>query len=80
VNPPDPSSSAVLLVDDEDCIRDAIGRVLARAGRHIIVSSGDLSQPHIAGFLQRTGTPALLKPYATGELLEALSQLGAPPA
>ena len=44
----------------------------ALAGR-ILVASGDLSQPDTRVFLQRTGAPALLKPYSNHDLLEALS-------
>jgi hypothetical protein len=28
----DPAAPAVLLVDDEDCLRESVSRVLARAG------------------------------------------------
>jgi CheY-like chemotaxis protein len=118
-----------LLVDDEDCIRESVSRVLARAGYtvtqaasgaealqrvrveryeavicdlrmpglsgialfeqleqaapalagRILVASGDLSQPDTRVFLQRTGAPALLKPYSIRELLEALSRICAQP-
>jgi hypothetical protein len=49
------------------------------AGR-ILVASGDLSQPDTTVFLERTGAPALLKPYATHGLLEALGRMCARPA
>ena len=118
-----------LLVDDEDCIRESVSRVLARAGYavtqaasgaealqrvrveryeavicdlrmpglsgialfeqleqaapalagRILVASGDLSQPDTRVFLQRTGAPALLKPYSIHDLLEALSRMCAQP-
>jgi CheY-like chemotaxis protein len=51
----------------------------ALAGR-ILVASGDLSQPNTTVFLQRTGAPALLKPYATHDLFEALRRTCAQPA
>jgi CheY-like chemotaxis protein len=130
VAPLDSAAPAVLLVDDEHCIRTSVSRVLARAGYavalaasgaealervaaqayaavicdlrmpglsgmvlydrllevapgltgHILVASGDLTRPDIAGFLRRTGAPTLPKPYATRDLLEALSHLCPPPA
>ena len=46
----------------------------ALAGR-ILVASGDLSQPDTTVFLQRTGAPALLKPYAIRDLLEAVRRM-----
>ena len=49
------------------------------AGR-ILVASGDLSQPDTTVVLERTGAPALLKPYATHGLLEALGRMCARPA
>ena len=126
----DPAAPAILLVDDEGCIRESVSRVLARAGYavalaasgaealqrvraeryeavicdlrmpglsgialfeqlrqaapglagRILVASGDLSQPDTTVFLARTGTPALLKPYATRDLLEALRRMCARPA
>jgi len=119
------NSPAILLVDDEGCIRASVSRVLARAGYavtlaasgaealqrvraeryeavicdlrmpglsgialldqlhqtapaltgRILVASGDLSQPDTTVFLERTGAPALLKPYAIGDLLEALRRM-----
>jgi CheY-like chemotaxis protein len=51
----------------------------ALAGR-ILVASGDLSQPETAVFLARTGAPALLKPYPTHDLLEALERMCTRPA
>jgi len=124
-----PTLPAVLLVDDEGCIRSTVSRVLERAGYavtlaasgaealqrvraeryeavicdlrmpglsgialfdqlqqaapalagRILVASGDLSQPDTTVFLERTGTPALLKPYATVDLLEALRPMCARP-
>jgi CheY-like chemotaxis protein len=121
---------AVLLVDDEGCIRTSVSRVLARAGYavtlaasgaealervraeiyaavicdlrmpglsgialfdqlqqaapalagRILVASGDLSQPDTTVFLERTGAPTLLKPYAARDLLEALGRMCARPA
>jgi len=121
---------AILLVDDEGCIRAAVSRVLTRAGyavtlaetgvealQHvrsevyeavicdlrmpglsgsalfdqlqqaapalagrILVASGDLSQPDTTVFLKRTGAPALLKPYGTRDLIEALKRMCAQPA
>jgi CheY-like chemotaxis protein len=121
----DPIPPAILLVDDEGCIRECVSRVLARAGYavalaasgvealqrvrteaydavicdlrmpglsgialfdqlqqaapalagRILVASGDLSQPDTTVFLMRTGAPALLKPYATRDLLEALERM-----
>jgi CheY-like chemotaxis protein len=121
----DPTAPAILLVDDEGCIRASVSRVLARAGYlvtlaasgaealqrvraeryeavicdlrmpglsgialfdqlqqaapslagRILVASGDLSQPDTTVFLARTGAPALLKPYATHDLLEALRRM-----
>src|SRR3954447_5520211 len=121
----DPPAPAVLVVDDEGCIRDSICRVLERAGSvvtraasgaealeraraerytavicdlrmpglsgialfdqlqevapalagRILVASGDLSQPDTTVFLERTGAPALLKPYATRDLLDALKSM-----
>jgi CheY-like chemotaxis protein len=120
-----PTPPAILLVDDEGCIRTAVSRVLARAGYavtlaasglealqrvrteayeavicdlrmpglsgialfdqlqqaapalagRILVASGDLSQPDTTVFLERTGAPALLKPYGTRDLLEALQRM-----
>jgi CheY-like chemotaxis protein len=49
------------------------------AGR-ILVASGDLSQPDTTIFLARTGAPALLKPYGSRDLLEALKRMCARPA
>jgi CheY-like chemotaxis protein len=116
---------AILLVDDEGCIRECVSRVLTRAGYvvtlaasgaealqrvrveaydavicdlrmpglsgialfdqlqqaapalagRILVASGDLSQPDTTVFLTRTGAPALLKPYGTRDLLEALERM-----
>jgi hypothetical protein len=81
-----PAARAVLLVDDEGCIRASVSRVLqlqqvapGLAGR-ILVASGDLSQPDTTVFLERTGAPALLKPYGTRDLLEALKRMCARPA
>ncbi len=121
----DPTPPAILLVDDEGCIRTSVSRVLARAGYgvtlaasgadalervraepyaavicdlrmpglsgialfdqlqqaapalagRILVASGDLSQPDTTVYLERTGAPALLKPYATRDLLEALRRM-----
>jgi CheY-like chemotaxis protein len=121
----DPAAPAILLVDDEGCIRESVSRVLARAGYavalaasgaealqrvraeryeavicdlrmpglsgialfdqlqqaapalagRILVASGDLSQPDTTVFLERTGAPALLKPYANHDLLEALGRM-----
>jgi CheY-like chemotaxis protein len=126
----DPAVPAILLVDDEGCIREAVSRVLGRAGYavtlaasgaealqraraeryeavicdlrmpglsgialfdqlqqaapalagRILVASGDLSQPDTTVFLERTGVPALLKPYANHDLLEALRRICARPA
>jgi CheY-like chemotaxis protein len=126
----DPAAPAILLVDDEGCIRESVSRVLARAGYavalaasgaealqrvraeryeavicdlrmpglsgialfdqlqqaapalagRILVASGDLSQPDTTVFLERTGAPALLKPYANDDLLEALRRMCALPA
>jgi CheY-like chemotaxis protein len=126
----DPAAPAILLVDDEGCIRASVSRVLAHAGYavtlaasgaealqcirveryeavicdlrmpglsgialfdqlqqaapalagRILVASGDLSQPDTTVFLERTGAPALLKPYATRDLLEALRHMCAQPA
>jgi CheY-like chemotaxis protein len=126
----DPTAPAILLVDDEGCIRTSVSRVLTRAGYavtlaasgaealqrvraeryeavicdlrmpglsgialfdqlqqaapalagRILVASGDLSQPDTTVFLERTGAPALLKPYGTGDLLEALRRMLAQPA
>lgn len=123
----DPAAPAILLVDDEGCIRASVSRVLARAGYavtlaasgaealqrvrteaydavicdlrmpglsgialfdqlqqaapaltgRILVASGDLSQPDTTVFLERTGAPALLKPYAARDLLEALTRMRA---
>jgi CheY-like chemotaxis protein len=120
-------SPAILLVDDEGCIRVSLSRVLARAGYavtlaasgaealqrvraeryeavicdlrmpglsgialfdqlqqaapdlagRILVASGDLSQPDTTVFLERTGAPTLLKPYAIRDLLEALRRMRA---
>jgi CheY-like chemotaxis protein len=120
-----PTPPAILLVDDEGCIRASVSRVLTRAGYvvtlaasgaealqrvrteaydavicdlrmpglsgialfdqlqqaapalagRILVASGDLSQPDTTVFLTRTGAPALLKPYATRDLLEALTRM-----
>jgi CheY-like chemotaxis protein len=44
------------------------------AGR-ILIASGDLSQPETSLLLERTGAPALLKPYGTTELVGALSRM-----
>ena len=122
---------AVLLIDDEGCIRMSVTRVLERAGYRvtsvpsgvealervraesfaavicdlrmpglsgialfdqlqqaspglagrILVASGDLGQPDTTVFLQRTGAPALLKPYGSADLLAALARIcEAPPA
>ena len=126
----DPAAPAILLVDDEGCIRESVSRVLARAGYavalaasgaealqrvraewyeavicdlrmpglsgialfdqlqkaapnlagRILVASGDLSQPDTTVFLQRTGAPALLKPYAIQDLLDALRRMCVQPA
>jgi CheY-like chemotaxis protein len=126
----DPPAAAVLLVDDEGCIRTSVSRVLVRAGYavtlaasgaealervraeryeavicdlrmpglsgialfdqlqqaapglagRILVASGDLSQPETTVFLERTRAPALLKPYAARDLLEALRRICAQPA
>ena len=126
----DPAARAVLVVDDEGCIRASVSRVLERAGYvvtlaasgaealeraraerymavicdlrmpglsgialfdqlqqvapglagRILVTSGDLSQPDTTAFLKRTGAPALLKPYGTRDLLEALNRMCAGPA
>jgi CheY-like chemotaxis protein len=120
-----PTPPAILLVDDEGCIRTSVSRVLTRAGYavtlaasgvealervrseayeavicdlrmpglsgialfdqlqqvapalagRILVASGDLSQPDTSVFLERTGAPALLKPYAARDLLEALKHM-----
>ena len=124
------AGQAILLVDDEGCIRASVSRVLERAGYRvtlaasgaealervrseafaavicdlrmpglsgvalfnqlqdaapalagrILLASGDLSQPDTTVFLERTGTPALLKPYASKELLTALETICAAPA
>lgn len=125
------SGPAVLLIDDEGCIRMSVTRVLERAGYRvtsvpsgadalervrgesfaavicdirmpglsgialfdqlqqanpglvgrILVASGDLGQPETTVFLQRTGAPALLKPYGSADLLAALGRIcEAPPA
>jgi CheY-like chemotaxis protein len=116
---------AILLVDDEGCIRASVSRVLVRAGYavtlaasgaealqrvragayeavicdlrmpglsgialfdqlqlaapalvgRILVASGDLSHPDTTVFLERTGAPALLKPYGTRDLLDALRRM-----
>jgi len=121
----DPAARAVLLVDDEGCIRASVSRVLERAGYvvtlaasgaealvrvraeryaavicdlrmpglsgialfdqlqqaapglagRILVASGDLSQPDTTVFLERSGAPALLKPYGIRELLEAVGRM-----
>ena len=121
----DPAARAVLLVDDEGCIRTSVSRVLERAGYavtlaasgaealervraeryaavicdlrmpglsgialfdqlqqaapglagRILVASGDLSQPDTTVFLERSGAPALLKPYGIRELLEAVGRM-----
>jgi CheY-like chemotaxis protein len=126
----DSAAPAILLVDDEGCIRASVSRVLARAGYavtlaasgaealqrvaaeryeavicdlrmpglsgialfdqlqqaapalagRILVASGDLSQPETTVFLERTGAPTLLKPYATSDLLEALKRMCTRPA
>jgi two-component system response regulator GlrR len=125
----DPAARAVLLVDDEGCIRASVSRVLERAGYavtlaasgaealecvraeryavvicdlrmpglsgialfdqlqqaapglagRILVASGDLSQPDTTVFLERSGAPALLKPYGIRELLEAVGRMCAKP-
>jgi len=121
----DPTFPAILLVDDEGCIRSSVSRVLARAGYavtlaasgaealervragvyeavicdlrmpglsgialfdqlqlaapalagRILVASGDLSHPDTTVFLERTGAPALLKPFGTRDLLDALRRI-----
>jgi CheY-like chemotaxis protein len=121
----DPAARAVLLIDDEGCIRASVSRVLERAGYvvtlaasgaealvrvraeryaavicdlrmpglsgialfdqlqqaapglagRILVASGDLSQPDTTVFLERSGAPALLKPYGIRELLEAVGRM-----
>jgi CheY-like chemotaxis protein len=121
----DPAARAVLLIDDEGCIRASVSRVLERAGYvvtlaasgaealvrvraeryaavicdlrmpglsgialfdqlqqaapglagRILVASGDLSQPDTTVFLERSGAPALLKPYGIRELLEAVGRV-----
>jgi two-component system response regulator AtoC len=125
----DPAARAVLLVDDEGCIRASVSRVLERAGYvvtlaasgvealervraeryavvicdlrmpglsgialfdqlqqaapglagRILVASGDLSQTETTVFLERSGAPALLKPYGIRELLEAVGRMCAEP-
>ena len=125
----DPAVRAVLLVDDEGCIRASVSRVLERAGYvvtlaasgaealervraeryavvicdlrmpglsgialfdqlqqaapglagRILVASGDLSQTETTVFLERSGAPALLKPYGIRELLEAVGRMSAEP-
>jgi CheY-like chemotaxis protein len=121
----DPTPAAILVVDDEGCIRTAVSRLLTRAGYavtlaasgvealqrvrteayeavicdlrmpglsgialfdqlqqaapalagRILVASGDLSHPDTTVFLERTGAPALLKPYAARDLIEALKRM-----
>ena len=125
-----PTPPAILLVDDEGCIRASVSRVLERAGYavtlaasgaealqrvlaegyeavicdlrmpglsgialfdqlqqaapslagRILIASGDLSQPETTVFLARTGAPALLKPYGTHDLLEAVGRMCTLPA
>jgi CheY-like chemotaxis protein len=125
-----PAAPAVLLIDDEGCIRACVSRILERAGYRvttaasgaeglervrsgsfaavicdlrmpglsgialfdqiqraapsltgrILVASGDLSQIETTIFLERTGTPALLKPYASSDLIGALDRICAAPA
>ena len=41
----------------------------------ILIASGDLSQPETGRLRERTGAPALLKPYGTSELLAALDRM-----
>jgi DNA-binding response OmpR family regulator len=41
----------------------------------ILIASGDLSEPDTGRLLERTGAPALLKPYGTSELLGALDRM-----
>lgn len=123
-----PAAPAVLLIDDEGCIRSCVSRVLERAGYRvttaasgteglervrteayaavicdlrmpglsgialfdqiqraapslsgrILVASGDLDQIETTIFLERTGTPTLLKPYTGSELIGALGRICAP--
>jgi DNA-binding NtrC family response regulator len=125
-----PAAPAVLLIDDEGCIRACVSRILERAGYcvttaasgteglervrtesfaavicdlrmpglsgialfdqiqraapsltgRILVASGDLSQMETTIFLERTGTPSLLKPYASSDLIGALDRICAVPA
>jgi CheY-like chemotaxis protein len=125
-----PAAPAVLLIDDEGCIRACVSRILERAGYRvttaasggeglervrtesfaavicdlrmpglsgialfdqiqsaapsltgrILVASGDLSQLETTVFLERTGAPALLKPYASSDLIGALDRICAVPA
>jgi CheY-like chemotaxis protein len=125
-----PAAPAVLLIDDEGCIRACVSRILERAGYRvttaasgreglervraesfaavicdlrmpglsgialfdqiqraapslagrILVASGDLGQIETTIFLERTGTPALLKPYASSDLIGALDRICAVPA
>jgi CheY-like chemotaxis protein len=124
-----PAAPAVLLIDDEGCIRACVSRILERAGyrvttaasgaeglervrtesfaavicdlrmpglsgialfdqiQHaapslsgrILVASGDLSQIETTIFLERTGTPALLKPFSSSDLIGALERICAVP-
>jgi CheY-like chemotaxis protein len=124
-----PAAPAVLLIDDEGCIRACVSRILERAGYRvttaasgteglervrtesfeavicdlrmpglsgialfdqiqraapslagrILVASGDLGQIETTIFLERTGTPALLKPYASSDLIGALDRICAAP-
>jgi CheY-like chemotaxis protein len=125
-----PAAPAVLLIDDEGCIRACVSRILERAGYRvttaasgteglervrtesfaavicdlsmpglsgialfdqiqraapslsgrILVASGDLGHIETTIFLERTGTPALLKPYASSDLIGALDRICAVPA
>jgi CheY-like chemotaxis protein len=56
-----------------DCLQEVAPGL---AGR-ILVASGDLSHPETTIFLQRTGAPALLKPFAAADLLAALERIRA---
>jgi DNA-binding NarL/FixJ family response regulator len=50
-------------------------RTAPQLNGRILIASGDLSQPETGLLLERTGAPALLKPYGTTELVGALNRM-----
>jgi FixJ family two-component response regulator len=59
---------------------DQIQRAAPSLTGRILIASGDLSQIETTIFLERTGAPALLKPFASSDLIGALDRICAVPA